>query len=424
MKKRTHLLFWILVIFVITQISWWIYFQYRQNQQASQLVRNSLRLKAQLVQIEIQKLVEDELEKVASGEVPISIVSLHGLEHPLFSKNIPSTTFIYHQGRDYWHGPDSKYYEVHLNEKRLSNLVSDRWPGFSIEFNREARNLEQSTRFILPFRLVTRSAFEQSTLSEISGSWRMFLSEGIFFYIVILVGVGYMYRTMRKEMALEIRQRDFILNVTHELKSPIASAKLYLETLLRHDVSKQKSESFIRNSLVDLERLGRLIENILSIARFEQSPPTANESICLSEALEEKIHVYRSRYRNIDIKFEGEIEPNIYLNINPDDLDTVVDNLVDNSVKFRSDQPVLELKLYSSDETVTLEATDNGVGVAPGDLTHIFERFYRGSKSSSVKGAGLGLYLCKMIVSQYSGTIRALSKNSGFSVVIDFPVNT
>lgn len=127
-----------------------------------------------------------------------------------------------------------------------------------------------SIAFAASGKILIHSKQQQIVLDEANRRLVMFISEGAFFSIMVLAGIYFLYYTFKKEIQLQVLQTNFILSVTHELRSPLASIKLYLQSLLRSNVPDQKREMFLKHGLEDADRLHRLLENLLNAARMEE----------------------------------------------------------------------------------------------------------------------------------------------------------
>jgi signal transduction histidine kinase len=257
---------------------------------------------------------------------------------------------------------------------------------------------------------VVLSAFSLRFDSERSALYVTLLSIGATLLTLVLVGVV-MYLTLSiKAINLSRRQSNFIDSVTHELKSPIASLKLYLQTLNRRQVSPSEQEDFYRSMLEDVERLDSLINHLLDAGRLEKdrTPPekadvelsslirTTAESVCLRNQAPAEI-------------VELDLAPCI-VQAAPVDLELVFRNLIDNAVKYASDDdPRVRISLGPGPEGwVVARITDNGSGIPPQYRRKLFGRFIRlGSELERNKpGTGLGLYIVRTLVNRLGGKVR------------------
>jgi signal transduction histidine kinase len=251
------------------------------------------------------------------------------------------------------------------------------------------------------------------------------LTVGTSFLVFVLVGV-IMYLSLSVEtINLNRRQSNFIDSVTHELKSPIASLKLYLQTLGRRNVSLQSQEDFFRFMLDDVERLDTLINNLLDAANLDHRVvDTEIENVDLAQSLSESIETVCLRYRVSPDIVRLDAEP-VIVRARPVDLELIFRNLIDNAVKYAGDDPLVEVEVRrQSDNRCVTRVSDNGKGVPAKLRRKIFGRFYRLGEEleRETPGMGLGLFIVRTIVRRLHGKIsvreRDLSPGTVFEVVL------
>ncbi len=241
---------------------------------------------------------------------------------------------------------------------------------------------------------------------------------GIIFFALIITGLTlntiYLVREIRRN-----EQHDAFLNaVTHELKTPIASIKLYLETLKTRDVTEAKRREFYDVMIDDSNRLLDTVEQVLQASRTREKSRLLNTSqIELGKLINECIRIVNTRYKLNDeiIKFTEPAEP-LIISGDASELQTAFTNLLDNAVKYSADEPKITVKIRNSNEkTVEIFFKDNGVGLERTEVKRIFKRFYRvpGLSTQEKKGTGLGLPIVKSIINKQKGRIRAESKGEG-----------
>jgi K+-sensing histidine kinase KdpD len=219
---------------------------------------------------------------------------------------------------------------------------------------------------------------------------------------------GYQIRkTFQKENALALQQKNFLLSVTHELKSPIASTKLQLQTLLKHELAREKQKEIITNAISDTERLNNLVENILLAAKIENNVFTFhkqeyNLSEYITEGMMQTIKIFNYKQR-----VELNIEPNIYMNIDRTTFPSIVLNLFENAIKYSPADSTVSIGLKRRDEKIILSVADEGVGISDHEKKNIFQKFYRvgNEEIRKTKGTGLGLYIVNYIAEQHNGKL-------------------
>lgn len=243
--------------------------------------------------------------------------------------------------------------------------------------------------------------------------WLMISSEGAVFVFLLLLGGYQIRKTLKKENALAQQQKNFLLSVTHELKSPIASTKLQLQTLQKHELDREKQKEIISNAISDTERLNNLVENILVAAKIENSVFTLHkEKYNLSEYITEGMNQTIKSF-NYKQKIILNIEPNIQMNIDRTSFPSIILNLVENAVKYSPENSTITIGLKSSyskaseDKKIILSVADEGVGISDEEKKNIFQKFYRvgNEEVRKTKGTGLGLFIVNYLVEQHSGII-------------------
>lgn len=241
---------------------------------------------------------------------------------------------------------------------------------------------------------------------------------GIIFFAVIITGLVlntiFLLREIRRN-----EQTDAVLNaVTHELKTPIASIKLYLETLKSRDVEENKRKEFYDVMLADSNRLLSTVEQVLQAGRTREKGRQMNiEEIDLTALVSECAHIAVTRNKLSDNVIKLSSGGNIKVSGDRAELQSVFTNLFENAIKYSGDNyPKISVKIKSAMVSrVDIFIKDNGIGIAPSDVKRIFKRFYRvqGESGTKTKGTGLGLFIAKSIVEKHGGKIFAESKGLG-----------
>ena len=243
---------------------------------------------------------------------------------------------------------------------------------------------------------------------------------GFILFAILIAGVVLNTVFLLREIRRNERQDSFLNAVTHELKTPIASIRLYLDTLQRHPVVGPQREQFYEIMRADTDRLLATVETVLQAGevghRRQQQQRTRLE---LHPLVAECIATVRSRHHLAPQAIElADVPGHVRLFVmgNAEDLRTAVLNLLDNAVKYSPGGVHIRCRIgierYAS---VVLTITDTGLGIAPGELKRIFKRFYRAASTDQVqiKGTGLGLFLVRTIAQQHGGSVRALSEGVG-----------
>ncbi|HEY4313063.1 MAG TPA: HAMP domain-containing sensor histidine kinase [Pirellulales bacterium] len=248
-----------------------------------------------------------------------------------------------------------------------------------------------------------------------SGYWWAILAVGTTFLALVLVGVVLYLLISIKEIRLNQRQSNFIDSVTHELKSPLASLKLYVQTLSRRNVTEAQQADFHRFMLDDLQRLDSLINHMLDTARLNQAPP-ADETIDveLADVLRGCAKTACMHYRLPDETITLDVQPALVRG-QPIDVEIVFRNLIDNALKYSGDTPeVLVQSWVAGGGTVVTRIIDNGPGIPINMRRKIFGRFFRiGSELERSKtGTGLGLFIVRTLVKRMRGKVNVRGRGT------------
>lgn len=236
----------------------------------------------------------------------------------------------------------------------------------------------------------------------------MMVSEGTFFAIMLFILVALLWRTLRREVALEHQHRNFLSAVTHELKSPLASMRLSLETVLRGRSDPGASVRFLENALQDTERLQSLVEKVLEVTRYAREGSSLN--LCqssLSEVVEGAVHRFSRRATATGANLVSKVESEVWIQIDEEAIAIVISNLLENALKYGGTLPRIDISLTRDGSLAVLEITDNGQGISPADIPLVFERFWRAGDemTRTTQGTGLGLFLVQQIVKGHGGEV-------------------
>lgn len=268
------------------------------------------------------------------------------------------------------------------------------------------------------------AAFESRQDSHL----RMFLFEGVFFVIVVLAGLLVLARSLLLARGLEQRQRNFLLAVTHELRTPLSTLRLLIETLQYRPPASEKLDDYLVRMDGELTRLERSSEMVLASARLEQAQEARElRPTDLNTAVGEVLEKHRTglETRGAVLEFEP-ASRGLLVDLESAAFETLLTNLLDNAVKYSPDpvKPV-RVRLERSEHGARLSVADEGVGVEAEESGKIFERFYRpGSEMTrNSQGVGLGLHLVRMIVNFLGGKVwhepnAAVGKGSRFVITL------
>lgn len=235
----------------------------------------------------------------------------------------------------------------------------------------------------------------------------MIIGEGLVFFAILLFGLWKIRSSIKKELNLSQRQNNFLLSVTHELKTPLAANKLYLQTVQKRDLDEQKQKDLIEKAIQENERLENLIDNILNASRLENNvlkPFKTNQN--LSDILEKTADRFQKRYQKNFIELH--IQKDLYQSVDTFFIETILNNLIENAVKYAETSQKIEIYLYSKEDKAVFGVKDYGMGIPKEMQTQIFEKFYRiGNEETRLqKGSGLGLFIAAELARIHGGKIE------------------
>lgn len=242
---------------------------------------------------------------------------------------------------------------------------------------------------------------------------------GVIFFLLLIAGMVFNTIFLVREIRRNEQHDSFINAVTHELKTPVASIRLYLQTLQSRDLPEDKRREFYRIMLEDSDRLLHTIEQVLR-AGSTASPfrRTARVPVDLREITRECVELARTRFHLADeaLGYEDRVRERRPIVIgDADELKAAVWNLIDNAVKYSPERPNIRVALEEAENgRLAVKVIDNGVGISPEELKRIFRRFYRVPAAVAVrtiKGSGLGLFIVRSVAKKHGG--RAFAESSG-----------
>lgn len=250
-----------------------------------------------------------------------------------------------------------------------------------------------------------------------------YIGEGTTFLILILVGALFVYREFRRQIRLQLQQQHFMMAVTHELKTPIAVAKLNLETMQKHHLDEQMQQKIIRTALQELGRLDTLTNNILISSQLEGGDYVrVKEDLDLSALSTQVTEAFGRRFPGR--QWQVDISPELHIQGDPLLIQLLISNLIENAIKYSPKEGYIGVGLRQEGRHILLMVRDAGPGISDEEKKKVFQKFYRtgNEQTRNTKGTGLGLYLCRKIADDHDATIK-VSDNSptGSIFTVSFP---
>jgi two-component system phosphate regulon sensor histidine kinase PhoR len=241
--------------------------------------------------------------------------------------------------------------------------------------------------------------------------------------VAMLLGVILILRDIRRENHLARLRSDFISNVTHELKTPLTSIRMYAESLIMERVkSDSEQKEYLSIVVTETDRLKRMINNILEFSKMEKGKPeyhfvNSNLASILNASIQEMNYWFEKEHFEV----VTELDETIYAEVDPEKITQAISNLLSNAIKYSTDIKKVFIRLFRKPDHICIEVEDRGIGIPEDRLSRIFEQFYRIEQKENISGTGLGLTVVKEIIESHGGTIKVeseIGKGSRFTIVI------
>jgi signal transduction histidine kinase len=256
------------------------------------------------------------------------------------------------------------------------------------------------------FHLIQLSRESAENESMIFRKTLMIVGEGSVFLLLLVFGLFKISSSIRKELTFSQRKSNFLLSVTHELKTPIASTKLYLQTLMRRELPIEKKEDLLAKALEENERLELLIDNILNASRLDNRALTPIKTeINFNELSNQVMERFKKRYQNLKIVAKN--EESVMVSADEFMLETILTNLIENAVKYAGIDSEITIFSKRINQQIHFGVEDYGPGITDEEKESIFTKFYRSGNEETRqnKGSGLGLYIVSEFVHLHQGKI-------------------
>ena len=246
----------------------------------------------------------------------------------------------------------------------------------------------------------------------------MIVGEGTVFLLILLFGVYQVRKSIKKETELADQKSNFILSVSHELKTPIAATKLQLQTLLKHDLEREKQKELLNNALNETSRLHKLVDNVLMANQIDNNHLIANkENLDLSSLIEQTVKRYFMDFIEKH-QLQLQIEKDVTYFGDKELLSSIIINLIENAIKYSTELADIKVLLKSVNSKIILEIQDLGCGIAEKEKEIVFQKFFRSGDENTrkTKGTGIGLYIVKSICDIHQIKINILNNTPKGSI--------
>lgn len=253
----------------------------------------------------------------------------------------------------------------------------------------------------------------------------MIIGEGLVFGLTIIFGIWMIQRAYQKELKSADQQKNFLLSVTHELKSPIASIHLIAETLLKRKLPETKVTELHTSIISESRRLEKLVNNILMATKLEHDYHYHFLACSMNELVSKSIHRTKLQHPKADISFIAH-DSEIIFDGDKEAIDSIITNLLENSIKYSKDIPKVRVNIELNQENVVLKVSDQGIGIPDIEKSLVKKQFYRigNEETRNSKGTGLGLYIVSKIVAAHHGKfIIQDNVPVGTIVIISLPLH-
>ncbi len=282
-------------------------------------------------------------------------------------------------------------------------------------FEREKQLIELRSPQTTP---TTSQAFQYAENSWERGR-RMVVAEGLFFTLCLVWGLWVIRRSAAREVALARQRRNFLLSITHELKSPIASIRLVLETLIKRELSLDQRKPLLTNGLKDTSRLQSLVESLLLAARLEDKWRPLHEPLSFAALAQEVIEGLRVRFPEAEFRLNIPQDLPI-VQADKMGLSAILQNLLENALKYSPKKSPIVLSAEKIDKGIRFQVADQGQGIPDAEKEAVFEKFYRmgNEETRSNTGTGLGLYIVSQVLKAHGGSVRLIDNKPNGTIFI------
>ncbi|MCP4704046.1 MAG: HAMP domain-containing histidine kinase [candidate division Zixibacteria bacterium] len=434
--KFGFIVFIVLVVFCIVQLTWWVIFQISQSarQYDNQIDtrEQKIELVAQLAnnafcqatdnaraiasaQIEPNKM-KRLLEPVSNNPAVLGYRCTMSSGHKISSGEIDSTFYTELENGI------SLYFDKQFVVDLLAPNTEDFETDFSIKRNGQYGIWIDENSIKISNETINRLK------SDSNRAVKMFTSEGTIFLLVMILGAYLIYRALQRTEELKTRQTNFMHAMTHELKTPLTSIRLYLETLQSGNIDSSKTEVIYSKMIVDCNRLDEMVDDVLGASRLDSIKTKMELSdLNLSNELNDYLNSFDSYINQQNAVLNRKIEDGIIIRANNNELNRAIKVLIENGLKYSPpERKIIDVRLTSQYNRAKIVISDQGIGIENNELNKIFDRFYRitNSDTETIRGTGLGLFMAKQTIKSHNGIIKVQSagRNKGTTFTVELPM--
>ena len=281
------------------------------------------------------------------------------------------------------------------------------WSFLLIDKNQRYFALLENAQTIVESEKKGMSIVEEKKKQEL-----MIIAEGLTFLLISWAILFRLRKTLFKEVKLANQQRNFLLSITHELKSPIASALLNTQTQIERNLDSEKRQLLDTNTEKDLKRLGSLVDKILLAAKVEDNSASFfKEKFNLSQLVNEVFTDWELQW-NDKFKFNADVSNDIFISGDKSLINSLISNLLENAIKYSNEGDSILVKLFQNETSVSLFVSDMGKGIPIAEQKQIFNKFYRigNEETRTTIGTGLGLFIVKQVALMHQAEIEVESE--------------
>jgi len=292
------------------------------------------------------------------------------------------------------------------------------WAWLLVDLNREVYDYKLEIVTLQHAGEAAREASHRALREDLNNRWLMVAGEGAVFFLLLLIGINQTRKAFKKEFLLSRQQKNFLLSITHEFKSPLAAIKLSLQTIRKHRLDPDRNKALVDQSLRETERIQELIENALTAAQLENHTLELNRVEFNLTDLIREIVTAKANQAGQRHRFGQRLDENVYFSGDPMAIHSAVINLIENAEKYAPPETGIDTELIERDRSVVLRVSDEGPGIPDDEKAKVFDKFYRveNEETRQFRGTGLGLYIVRTVVELHRGRVTVKDRSPAGSV--------